>query len=106
MQRYSRYRDNIRRLPDDAFEEDGKFGSKLTQKDLKALSNMGYSGSAISFASKSGKNANDLTPDEEKESPYSYYLNRKRLVWLVKIIVALLVAGGLAAFYFFFVVAR
>ena len=103
--RFAKYRENIRKLPSDAFTDEGKFASVLSAKELRALSNVGFSAGAISYPSKDGsKNQLDLTPEEEKRSPYSYYLNKKKKVWLIKILATLLVAGGLVAFYFFFVI--
>lgn len=105
IERYARYRENIRKLPTDAFDDGGKFANTLDQRELRSLTNMGYSAGAISYPGKTdAKVFLDLTPDEEKKSPYSYYLSKKRVAWVVKIILALLFAGGLAALYFFFVV--
>lgn len=103
--RFAKYRENIRKLPADAFTDDGKFASNLSVKELRALSNVGFSAGAISYPSKEGsKNQLELTPEEERKSPYSYYLAKKKRVWLIKIIIALLVAGALAGFYFLFVI--
>lgn len=105
IERYARYRENIRKLPDDAFDDEGKFANTLNQKELRSLSNMGYSAGAISYPGKAdAKVMLDLTPDEERKSPYSYYLSKKRRAWIIKIIIALILAGALAAVYFLWVV--
>jgi len=105
LNRFAKYREKIKKLPNDAFTDEGKFASTLDIKEMRSLSNVGYSAGAISYPSKEdSRNQLDLTPDEERKSPYSYYLSKKKVAWLVKIIAALVVAGGLVAFYFFFVI--
>ena len=102
LQRYAKYRETIRRLPDDVFNEEGHFNDKLTASQLKELSRIGSPSSMIGVKSET-KPALDVAPDEGQVSPYSFYLARKRVWWIVKAIVVLLVLGGLVAFFFLFV---
>ena len=105
LNRFSKYREKIKKLPADAFTDEGKFASTLDIREIRSLSNVGYSAGAISYPSKEdSRNQLELTPDEERKSPYSYYLSKKKAAWVAKIIAAIVVAGGLVAFYFLFVV--
>lgn len=103
INRYARYRDQIRRLPEGAFKEDGKFATKVTSSELQSLAHMGSSSGSISYGSAMSRVSSELTPVSKKDSPYSLYLHKKRIIWLVKILVALAAAGGLIALYFLFV---
>lgn len=102
LQRYAKYRDGIRRLPEDVFTDEGKFAQKLTPEELRSLAFLGRPSSAISVASKEKPNV-EFTPDEGEASPYSLYLAKKRLGWILKGILFLLVVAGFVLFFFFFV---
>ncbi|MCR5078388.1 MAG: hypothetical protein K6B65_00460 [Bacilli bacterium] len=104
INRYARYREQIRRLPEGAFKDDGKFATKVTSSDLQSLAHMGSSSGAITYSSAMGRVNSELNPVDKKDSPYSLYLHKKRIVWLIKIIAALALVGALIAMYFLFVV--
>ena len=98
--RYARYREQIRRLPEGAFKDDGKFAAKVSNKELQSLTNVGPSSGVISYGSAMNRVSSELTPVDRKDSPYSLYLHKKRVVWLIKIIVAAAAIGVLVGLYF------
>ncbi len=98
-ERYSKYRQEILRMPKESFDKNGSFCRKMNVNELSSISSMGTPESSISYM-----NENEpFYSSEKNRAPYLFYLKKRRAFLWLKLSILALIIIFLVLLYFFFV---
>lgn len=102
-EKYSKYREEILHTPEAAFPDSKKKAEKLLKEDEELLSHADSPSVNISYG--------DILPSKSKKkqqgvsgaSPYEFYIQKKRRIFLIELGAFTLVCIGMVLLYFFWV---
>ena len=98
-ERYSKYRQEILRMPKESFGKNGSFCRKMNADELSSISSLGTPESSIYYM-----NENEPSYSSEKNrTPYLIYLKKRRAFLWLKVSILVLTIVFLILLYFFFV---